>query len=107
MEKEYNLLIENGTWELVGPSNGANVITKKCCFKLKKNRFGYILKYNEQWVAHRYKQEERLDYIETLAAVVKPMSYKCLFALGVKRGYRIRHIDVVKAFLYNFLDEVI
>ncbi len=39
--------------------------------------------------------------------VVKPMSYKCLFAVGVKRGYRIRHMDVVTAFLYGFLDEVI
>ena len=35
------------------------------------------------------------------------MSYKCLFAVGVKRGYRIRHMDVVTAFLYGFLDEVI
>ncbi len=35
------------------------------------------------------------------------MSYKCLFAMGVKRGYRICHIDVVTAFLYGFLDEVI
>lgn len=41
------------------------------------------------------------------ATVVKPMSYKCLFALGVKRGYWIRHMDVVTAFLYGFFNEVI
>ena len=35
------------------------------------------------------------------------MSYKCLFAIGVKCGYRIYHIDIVTTFLYNFLDEVI
>ena len=35
------------------------------------------------------------------------MSYKCLFAVRVKRGYRIRHMDVVTALLYGFLDEVI
>lgn len=35
------------------------------------------------------------------------MSYECLFAVGVKRGYRIHHMDVVTAFLYDFLDEVI
>ena len=35
------------------------------------------------------------------------MSCKCLFAVGVKRGYQIRHIDMVKAFLYGFLNEVI
>ncbi len=54
-----------------------------------------------------YKQKEGLNYLETFAAVVKPMSYKCLFAVGVKRKYWICHIDVVTAFLYGFLDEVI
>ena len=45
--------------------------------------------------------------METFAAVVKPMSYKCLFGVSVKRGYKIRQMDVVTAFLYGFLDEVI
>ncbi len=45
--------------------------------------------------------------METFAAVVKPMSHKCLFTVRVKRGYWIRHMDVVTAFLYRFLDEVI
>ncbi len=45
MKREYNLLIENGTWELVSPPNRANVINGKWCFKLKKDRFGHILKY--------------------------------------------------------------
>ena len=107
MEREYNLLIENGIWELAKLPSGANVITEKWCFKLKKDRFGHILKYKAQCVAHGYKQEKGLDYVKTFAAVVKPMSYKCLFAVGVKRGYRIRHMDVVTAFLYGFLDEVI
>ena len=107
MEREYNLRIENGTWELVSLPNGANVITGKWCFKLKKDRFGHILKYKARWVAHGYKKEKGLDYIETFAAVVKRMSYKCLFAVGVKRSHRICHMDVVTAFLYSFLNEVI
>ncbi len=56
---------------------------------------------------HVYKQKEDLDYVETFAAVVKPMSYKSLLAVGVKRGYLIRHMNVVTAFLYRFLDQVI
>ena len=107
MEREYNSLMENGTWELVSPPNGANVITGKWCFKLKKDWFRHILKYKAKWVAHGYKQGERLDYVETYAVVVKPMNYKCLFAVGVKRGYRIQYMDVVTAFLYDFLDKVI
>ncbi len=42
-----------------------------------------------------------------IPAVVKPMRYKCLFAVGVKHRYWIRHMDMVTAFLYGFLDEVI
>ena len=41
------------------------------------------------------------------AIVIKPMNYKFLFAIGVKRGYWIRHMGVVMAFLYSFLEEVI
>ena len=107
MEREYNSLMENGTWELVSRPNRANIITGKWCFKLKKDCFGHILKYKARWVAHGYKQEKRLDYVKTFAAVVKSMSYKCLFAVEVKCGYRIRHMDVVIAFLYSFLDEII
>ena len=40
-------------------------------------------------------------------AVVKTISNKYLFAVGVKRNYWIRPIDVVMAFLYGFLVEVI
>lgn len=29
MEKKYNLLIENGTWELIDSPSRANVITEK------------------------------------------------------------------------------
>ena len=79
----------------------------KWCFKLKKHRFEHILKYKARWIAHGYLPEGGLDYVETFVAVVKLMSYKCLFAMGVKRGYRIRHMNVVTAFLYCFLDEVI
>ncbi len=43
--------------------------------------------------------------METFAAVVKPISCECFFAVGVKRGYWIRNIDLVTAFLYGFLDE--
>ena len=54
-----------------------------------------------------YKQRRSLDYLETFAVVVKPIINKCLFAVEVKRGYQIRYMDVVTAFLYGFLDRVI
>lgn len=35
------------------------------------------------------------------------MNYKCFFIVEVKRGYRIRQMDVITAFLYNFFNKVI
>ena len=107
MQAEYDSLIENETWELTAIPENRQVITGRWCFKLKKDRDGQILKYKARWVAHGFKQEEGIDFVETFAAVVKPMSYKCLFGVSVKRGYKIRQMDVVTAFLYGFLDEVI
>lgn len=42
IERESKSLIEDGTWEVISPPEGANFITGKWCFKLKK---GHILEY--------------------------------------------------------------
>lgn len=107
MSVEYSSLMENETWSLVDSPNGRKVISGRWVFKLKKDREGKILKYKARWVVHGYKQQEGLDYVDTFATVVKPVSYKALFGIGVKRGLTIRHMDVVTAFLYGFLDEAI
>ncbi len=83
------------------------VITNRWCFKLKKDRKGQILKYKAIWIAHGFKQEEGDDFVKTFTAVVKPMSYKCLFGVSVKCSYKIWKMGVVTAFLYGFLDEII
>ncbi len=83
------------------------VITGRCGFKLKKDRNGQILKYKARWVAHGFKQEKGIDFVETFAAVVKPIAYKCLFGVSLKCGYKIWQMDVVTAFLYRLLDDII
>ena len=107
MLREMESLKKNKTWVLERAPNGRRVITGRWVFRLKKDRFGNIQKYKARWVVHGFKQQEGLDYVDTFAAVVKPMSYKCLMAMSVKRGYKIHHMDVVTAFLYGFLHEVI
>lgn len=42
-----------------------------------------------------------------LAIIIQPLSYKFFFVIIVKRGYQICHIDIVTAFLYNFLNKII
>ena len=107
MRKELESHIENGTWELVAPPPGVKVLTGRWVFKIKKDRYGNILKFKARWVVHGYKQKEGSDYQETFACVVKPITWKAMMGVAAKRGYRAFQMDVVTAFLYGFLDEII
>lgn len=44
------------------------------------------------------------NYLKTYASVVKPISYKVLFAIAAAKDYEIEQIDVKTAFLYSELD---
>jgi hypothetical protein len=45
-----------------------------------------------------------LDFHETFASVVKPMSYKAIFALAAAYDWEIEQMDVKTAFLYGEID---
>ncbi len=107
LETEYDFLIKNKIWKLTAILENRYVITSRWCFKLKKHRDGQILKCKARWVAQGIKQEKGIHFVETFAAVVKPISYKCLFGVSDKRGYKICQMDVVTAFFYGFLNEII
>ena len=106
MKIKYQSLIDNHTWDLVDRTTCGNreVITDKWVFNLKKDRSGDNLKYKARWV-HGYKQREGVDYLDTFAVVMKPVSYKPVLAISVETGYTIKNMDVVTAFLYELLGE--
>ena len=54
-----------------------------------------------------FEQEENFDYHKTFATVVKPMSYKALFAIALALDLEIEQLDVQTAFLYGAIDEEI
>ena len=72
MKAEYDSLIKNETCELTSTPENRQVFTGRWCFKLKKDRNGQILKYKARWIAYSFKQEEVIDFVNFLAAVVKP-----------------------------------
>ncbi len=55
MDKDYQSLMENGTWTLTDALVDRKVITGRWVYKLKKNRDGTILKYKARWFVHGYK----------------------------------------------------
>ena len=107
-DDEYNSLIENGTWTLVPPpTNGRKVLDAKWVFKYKRGDGTASIRHKARWVVKGFRQVYGLDYNDTFASVVKPMSYKTLFAIAAAQDYEIEQMDVKTAFLYGEIDEEI
>jgi len=104
MEDEVNSLTENHTWDLVDRPKDRAVLTGKWVYKHKRGSNGEILRYKSRWVVRGFEQREGLDYYETFASVVKPMSYKLLFAIAAANDLEIEQMDVKTAFLYGDID---
>ena len=76
-------------------------------FRLKKNKTDNVLKFKARWMIHEYKQENELNYLNTFVTVIKSMSYKSLMTISIKRNLKIKHMNVMIVFLYEFLNEII
>lgn len=104
IEDEIRSLIENRTWDITSAPEGVRVLSGKFVFKIKTDAEGKASRYKSRWVVRGFEQEYGVDFQETFASVVKPMSYKVLFALGCKLGWHIDQMDVKTAFLYGDID---
>ena len=103
-------LERNNTWILVHPEKEgipwSRVLTGRWVFKLKFKADSTI-KRKSRWVVHRYRQQHGIDYDETYAAVVKATSYRVIIAWAANHGLRLSQMDVVTAFLYGLLDDLV
>jgi hypothetical protein len=59
------------------------------------------------WVVRGFERREGIDYNETFASVVKPMTCKALFAIAAAKDYELEQIDRKAAFLYGPVEEEI
>ena len=107
IEAEIQSYMENETWTLAKLPNGRKAITGRWVFKIKYGLDGSILRYKARWVIYGYKQMEGVDFSSTWAGVVKPASFRTLFAIAAARNLHILQLDIVTAFLYGLLDEEI
>ncbi len=98
-------LLENKTWELIQPPTTVKTLSAKWVFKLKRGKDGEITRFKAQWVVKDYSQTRGIDYNKTFASVVKPQSYKTIFALAAARDWDLEQMDVSTAFLYEEVEE--
>ena len=103
IEEEKASLEEKHTWDIVPIPKGVKPITSKLVFKRKYGPDGQVSRHKARLVARGFQQEEGIDYEETFAAVVKPASYRILFAIAAILGWTIHQADVKTAFLNSTL----
>jgi hypothetical protein len=107
MKQELQSIETNKTWTLVPRPGNRHVLRGKWVYKLKRGPNGEILRYKAHWVVRGFEQKYGIDYNETFASVVKPMSYKALFAIAAALDLEIHQMDVKTAFLYGSVKEEI
>lgn len=104
MSDEHASLKENDSFELVHLPANRSALTGKWVYKSKTGAGGELARRKSRYVVRGFEQKEGIDYDETFAAVVKPMSYKMLFALAAALDLDIEQMDVKTAFLYGEID---
>ncbi len=74
---------------------------------MKQGPEGEITRFKARWIVKEFQQQEEIDYQQTFASVVKPISYKLIFGIAVARDWEIEQMDVRTAFLYRDIEEEI
>ena len=107
MREELNLLLDNETWSMTIPPAGTRTLSAKWVYRLKRSGDGEIVRYKARWVVKGFTQTYGIDYNETFASVVKPQSYKAIFAYAAALDWAVEMMDVATAFLYGEVEEEI
>uniref|UniRef100_H3H978 Integrase catalytic domain-containing protein n=1 Tax=Phytophthora ramorum TaxID=164328 RepID=H3H978_PHYRM len=87
--------------------SGQRAIGTKWVFKIKRKADGSIEKYKARLVAKGFKQKYGIDYTETFSPVVKYVTLRMIIAITKYFGWPLDQLDVVTAFLYGVMKEVV
>ena len=105
ISEEFDALIRNGTWSLVPPPRGHNIVDCKWLFRIKRNPNGSISRYKARLVAKGFTQCPGVDFKETFAPVVRPQTIKLILTIALGNAWPMHQLDVNNAFLQGSLKE--
>jgi len=105
MQKEYNDLLRNRTWDLVPLLADRQAIRCKWTFRIKENIDGSINRFKARLVAKGFHQVHGFDFHETFSLVVKPITIRVVLTLAVSQDWELFQLDVNNAFLNGLLEE--
>lgn len=102
---ELTALMHHGTWQLVLPPQGCNIIGCKWIFRVKQLADGSIDWFKVRLMAKDFNQRLGLDYTQTFSPVVKQVTIQTMLSIVVMHGWPLRQLDVNNAFLHYHLTE--
>lgn len=105
MQREFDALIRNKTWDLVPPDPRKNVVSNRWLFRLKSNQTDPALAKKSRLVAKGFTQRPGIDYHSTFSLVVKTATIRLLLNLAVQYDWPLRQLDINNAFLQGRLDD--
>ncbi|GJV30063.1 retrovirus-related pol polyprotein from transposon TNT 1-94 [Tanacetum coccineum] len=103
--KELNEFERLEVLELIPRPDKVMVITLKWIYKVKLDELGGILKNKARLVARGYRQEEGIDFEESLAPVARLEAIRIFLAFVVHMNMVVYQMDVKTAFLNGNLRE--
>jgi hypothetical protein len=105
MDAEIRQLERLGTWKLVYPPTGVNVISSGFVFHRKHDYKGAVSSHKARFVGKGYSQVYGVDYFETFAPSVKMSSLRVVLSIAARNDWEIHQIDVKGAYLNATLKE--
>lgn len=104
MQREYDALIANGTWNLVPLPDDKKAIPCRWVYKVKPATRAEPQIYKSRLVAKGFKQIYGVDYDDTYAPVVRLSGLRILLSVAVNSSMHIHSMDVKNAFLNSVLE---
>ena len=103
--KEYQSLMDNGTWKLVPRPRDKRVVGSTWVFKPKINPDGTFAKFKARAVAQGFTQVPGRDFDETYAPTLPLPALRLFLAYSVLHGFDIHSMDAITAFLNSPIDK--
>nr|GEZ69993.1 hypothetical protein [Tanacetum cinerariifolium] len=105
MQEELIQFKMQKVWVLVNPPYGKRAIGTKWVYRNKKDERGIVIRNKARLVAQGHKQDERIDYEEVFAPIVRIEAIQLFLAYASFMGFMVYQMDVESAFLYGTIKE--
>lgn len=105
IQNELVALESNNTWTPVVPPKGANLVTSKWVFNVKRMISGAINKFKARLVARGFSQKFGVDFQETFAPTVRHDTIRVFMAAVCEHDLELHQVDVNNAFTESTLQE--